>query len=138
MHHSLICQTPHWLARMNNKHYQYFDATVVDTLHMIMGADMTELFTVYVKDSQSRLQDLESLVSEAGDAEKIRLAAHSLKGSSANVGAKPLAELCLRLETMAREKSLSTAPSLVNDIKQLYDNMQVELEQIITPQEIDS
>ena len=117
---------------MNTKHYEYFDATVMDTLYMIMGDDMVSLFSVYAKDSKLRLKDLETMVGQAADPQAIRLAAHSLKGSSANVGAKPLADLCLRLENMAREESLAAAQSVVSDIKSLYYKMQVELEQIIT------
>ncbi|BFM06735.1 Hpt domain-containing protein [Halioxenophilus aromaticivorans] len=117
---------------MENKSYQYFDATVMDTLHMIMGNEMVELFTVYAKDSKIRLQDLESLVYSYAPAQDIRMAAHSLKGSSANVGAKPMAELCFQLETLAQEESLDKASVLLTDIKNLYSLMQVELNDIIT------
>jgi HPt (histidine-containing phosphotransfer) domain-containing protein len=41
----------------------------------------------------------------------MRRAAHSVKGSSANLGARPLAEISARLEKLAREGTLAdTAP----------------------------
>jgi CheY-like chemotaxis protein len=50
----------------------------------------------------------------------VRETAHALKSSSSNVGATRLAELCKRLERMAREDDLSGAESLQKDLEDEY------------------
>ena len=51
------------------------------------------------------------------DALELKMAAHSLKSSSANVGANDLAELCRQLELAANENNLETCKPLVNAIQ---------------------
>ena len=48
-----------------------------------------------------------------GDAPAMKLAAHSLKGSSSTMGAKRMAALCDELETLARNATLGGAPALI-------------------------
>lgn len=118
--------------------YRSFDETTVKNLQTIMGDDLFELYRVYARDSKVRIGQLESYLQAASgtanitdaskvDASKIRLAAHSLKGSSANVGASAMAELCFRLETMALENALQNSPPVLAEIKSLYQQMQPEL-----------
>lgn len=59
------------------------------------------IINLYLGDAPSRLADLrESLLS--GDAAGIESAAHSLRGSSANLGASLLADLCSEIENRCR------------------------------------
>jgi HPt (histidine-containing phosphotransfer) domain-containing protein len=46
----------------------------------------------------------------AGDHEAVRTAAHTLKSSSANLGAAGLADLCRRLELAARARQVGAGP----------------------------
>jgi HPt (histidine-containing phosphotransfer) domain-containing protein len=55
-----------------------------------------------------------------GDAAKLRSSAHSLKGSAANLGARPLADLCRDLEEIGRTGAVEGAgPLLVEAGEQL-------------------
>ncbi|WP_317931688.1 Hpt domain-containing protein [Halioxenophilus sp. WMMB6] len=108
--------------------FQYIDEAALDGLRAIMGSELAELYAVYKRDSHTRLLELEALVAGAPDAAALRLAAHSLKGSSGNVGASALAELCWQLESMAMANNLEQAPQLVAKIKQLHELMLPELE----------
>lgn len=116
---------------MNQLNYQHFDATVMDTLKMIMGNDIIELFRIYERDSKLRLHTLEQLITTSAEPKQIRLVAHSLKGSSSNVGASQMAELCNRLEQMALSESLEQAEQTLLDLKQHYSDIQAELKHII-------
>ncbi len=67
--------------------------------------------------------DLMTRLGEAidrSDSECIRSAAHSLKSSSANVGAVKLAELCASMETSTRKSDRATAATLRQQIKDEY------------------
>ena len=108
--------------------YLYFDQAVIDNLQTIMGEEFVELYRVYARDSQQRLEQLEQLLEESVHPEKIRLAAHSIKGSSANVGASGMASLCFQLEQMAQTDSLAEAGELFEEIKSLYALMKPEIE----------
>ena len=55
------------------------------------------LISTYLADAKLRLQLIEQGLQNQ-DYEAVRLAAHSLKGASANLGALLLAELCEKLE----------------------------------------
>jgi HPt (histidine-containing phosphotransfer) domain-containing protein len=64
---------------------------------------------------------------QAQDADAIRQAAHSLKSSSANLGAVQLADLCKTLELCSREKKLSDTATFLNQIEIQYDQVQEAL-----------
>ena len=52
-----------------------------------------------------------------GDALEIKMAAHSLKSSSANVGADDLAELCRKLEAAANDQNLEACKPLIDAVQ---------------------
>ena len=57
----------------------------------------------------------------AGDHEAIGIAAHSLKSSSANLGATVLADMCKELESAARRGALSSALPDADAIEREYN-----------------
>jgi HPt (histidine-containing phosphotransfer) domain-containing protein len=56
-----------------------------------------ELLALFVNDTAVRLQTIRAALA-SGDAEGRRLAAHALKGSAGNVGARRVAELAAHVE----------------------------------------
>jgi signal transduction histidine kinase/DNA-binding response OmpR family regulator/HPt (histidine-containing phosphotransfer) domain-containing protein len=60
-----------------------------------------KVLSLYLSDSPKLLEEILSAV-EKGDGESLRRAAHTLKSSSANVGATDLPEFCRKIEEMAR------------------------------------
>jgi HPt (histidine-containing phosphotransfer) domain-containing protein len=63
-----------------------------------------------------------------GDASIAAKAAHTMKSSSANVGALHLAELFKQLETHTRADSLETAQSVFQQIAQEFGRVQQALQ----------
>ncbi|MOA58867.1 Hpt domain protein [compost metagenome] len=57
---------------------------------------------------------------QAADAQALRLAAHSFKGSCSNMGAAQLAGLCKLLEEAARREQLDEAPALIEQIEREF------------------
>ena len=95
------------------------NAAVIGDLKALAGDDnpafLAELANTYLADLPGRLEAI-GAAAAAKDAEALRQAAHSLKGSSGNMGAQRLQKLCLLLETAARNGALDEAPGLVADI----------------------
>jgi len=84
------------------------DHVDMDTLNMlkeIMEDGFKTLLETFVNDSHSRIEDLRAGL-QAGDSDAVRRAAHSLKGSSGNLGANPLAALCLTVENRSKDGDL--------------------------------
>jgi HPt (histidine-containing phosphotransfer) domain-containing protein len=64
----------------------------------------------------------------AGDHEAVRIAAHTLKSSSANVGAGTLAEMCKQLELAARAKHLGPGLPDAQALEREYHAVRAALE----------
>jgi HPt (histidine-containing phosphotransfer) domain-containing protein len=61
-------------------------------------AVLAELYAMYVDDTSKRLKELRRAVS-AGDLDRCRRTGHTLKGSSANIGAPHMREIAAELES---------------------------------------
>ena len=81
---------------------------------------VAEIMPVCVEDNRERLRMLAIAVQEA-EGENVKGYAHAIKGSAANLGAKRLSELALRLEHMASQGDLSQA-------RQLTEAMETEFQ----------
>jgi signal transduction histidine kinase/CheY-like chemotaxis protein/HPt (histidine-containing phosphotransfer) domain-containing protein len=79
-----------------------------------------ELMPVCVQDNRSRLESLCEVI-EAKDAVNVKLYAHAIKGSAANLGAEQLSEAARRLEHTAAADDLSQAPALLQTIRTEFD-----------------
>jgi HPt (histidine-containing phosphotransfer) domain-containing protein len=94
----------------------HIDRTKLYELQEVMGDDYLVLLDTFLKDSSGRLGQLH----EAKSPEELEHAAHSFKGSSANMGAQRLSDLCHRLEKLAQQKPATGVEDLVNQIEQEY------------------
>jgi HPt (histidine-containing phosphotransfer) domain-containing protein len=90
----------------------HLDHDVLSALQEVMEDEYPLLLDTFLADSQERLRQLH----KAGDAIALIATAHSLKGSSSNMGAIRLAELCHQLEQRAKELSLGGIETLVAEI----------------------
>ena len=76
------------------------------------GAVLAEIVEQYLAQTAEGRADLLRVLDE-GDPEALRRAAHALKGASANVGARALAEVCAQLEARGRFGQLDGAGDLL-------------------------
>jgi HPt (histidine-containing phosphotransfer) domain-containing protein len=67
--------------------------------------------------SLGRLMQQMSEARERGDHAAVRLAAHTLKSSSASIGALDLSRLCAAAEQAVREGQADAVPRLVDDLQ---------------------
>ena len=105
---------------------QHIDEVILSDLKEVMEADFNRLITVYFDDARLRLDQLQSLV-QAGDLSELRKTAHSIKGSSSNIGAPRLAELLQKLEDMAKADALQNEFLLLNSIHDEFEQVKIEI-----------
>jgi HPt (histidine-containing phosphotransfer) domain-containing protein len=76
------------------------------------------------------LQQIEEAVA-AGDADGLRRTAHTLKSSSANVGAEALSGIFRQLEALGKEGRLAEANSLLGEMRQAYEHAAREIRALL-------
>lgn len=79
---------------------RHVDDDVLRELQVVMGDDFGNLLQTFVTDSTARIAAAQQAAA-AADGEALRRAAHSFKGSSGNMGALQLSELCRQIEELA-------------------------------------
>ncbi|WP_241235008.1 response regulator [Amphritea opalescens] len=118
---SVVSATPDHHESRVSIHSTAIDKKIISQL-IEMDTDGTFLHKIidaYLEKSIDDLKCLQQAVVEQ-DADMLRLAAHSFKSSSCNLGALTLAELCKELEQMGRRGELVRAADLLKEIKAEY------------------
>ena len=77
------------------------------------------IIDMYMHEADKLVEQIRIAISR-GDAHSLRQAAHTLKGSSAGLGAARLSETCLEIETLAREGQMDDCPVLFTRLEQDY------------------
>lgn len=113
---------------------QVIDPAAIANLRSLGGGDngafLAEIVGIFIADTPQRLLELEQSL-QAGDRDRFVRAAHSIKGSSGNLGTTALQAAAERLERDASQAPLDAlAPQLVV-LKAEYDRAQAELERIV-------
>ncbi len=85
----------------NEKSPDFLDTGVLDKLRKLLGAKgkafINNLIDIFLRDVPPRLNAMQRAIDKQ-DARQLKQAAHALRGSCANLGAKRMAELCQILE----------------------------------------
>lgn len=95
---------------------------MIDELKELMEDDFSVLLETYITDSDERIDALQSAIID-NESEQVRELAHAFKGSSANLGASQLSELCYSLENMGRDAKLDEAPAAMDEVKAEYQHV---------------
>ena len=106
------------------------DPQAIENLRALNPGDndefLREIVGIFLEDTPQRLVELDESLA-AGDAAKFTRAAHSIKGSSANLGAAALRSAAEKLEHRSRTGGLGDVTALVAEVKQEFTRAQVEL-----------
>ena len=97
----------------------------------MMGTEFTELVRVYLEDTPKSIVQLDN-AARVNDLDGLVGPAHSLKSTSANLGALGLSELAKRIEHGARQKNLPGPPSaLVAELASEFARVSAELKKLL-------
>ncbi len=81
-----------------------------------------KIITLYLSTSADLEMSILSAI-KTGNSAALRESAHSFKSSSANVGARGLADICKRLENCGRQEDLTAAAGLVKQMRVEYSRV---------------
>ena len=108
----------------------HVDVEALEELKEVMEDEFSVLIETYLEDSVVRLDSLKDAVGSL-DTEAVRKEAHSFKGSSGNIGAPKLADLCRRLEDMGKDGDVKDASPLLDEIVVEYQEVKSIMENMI-------
>lgn len=110
----------------------HVDLTVLGTLRDVMEGEYPALLEVFINDSEKRVRELNLLTQDSGfsaasapQLQQVGMLAHSFKGSSGNMGAAHLSELCRQLEDLARGAAAVSDVQVTHLVKAIDDEYRV-------------
>src|SRR5215210_4124741 len=105
----------------------YLDAVVVESLRDLGGDEMlSELTQLFFEDAVSNLAALKEAI-EKHDATSVERVAHTLKGSSGNMGATRMADLCGQLQDVGTSDDLAAALALLERLEVEFEHVRSAL-----------
>jgi len=88
------------------------DRQVLTELQSLLEDDFSDLIAIFIRDAQHRLEQLRAAIT-AQDLSTARMSAHSLKGSSGNMGCVEFNQLSDQLENYAKAGQLERCEALM-------------------------
>ncbi|MDJ0703977.1 MAG: response regulator [Leptolyngbyaceae cyanobacterium MO_188.B28] len=114
-------------------HLDVLDPQVLQAFRVTMGADagelMNQLIDTYLSESPKVMEAIEQAAIQA-DAAALDISAHSLKSSSAALGAIRFSELCKQLESMGRKGQTTDSVPLVKQLKVEYGKVETAMQSV--------
>jgi len=106
------------------------DSQVLQTFHEMMGESATEmlhqLIDIYLEDTPTMLETLKIALQE-NNLVSLQRTAHTLKSSSAALGAIKLSQLCQDLENVSKSQMMTSVYELVAQIESEYQRVKQEV-----------
>ena len=106
------------------------DMDVIQSLRELGGDDepelLAELIGIFLEDAPQRMKDITEGLAH-GDLARIERGAHTLKSSSANIGALGLSDLCRRIVECARQQRPQELPPLCASSVRTLESVTAEL-----------
>ncbi|KEF31929.1 Hpt domain protein [Marinobacter nitratireducens] len=97
----------------------HLDEEALAELQDVMEDEFEVLIHTFINDSRDRIAGLRHAATN-GDADAFAKMAHSFKGSSINIGAPHLGELCLVAEKAGKAQSLEDSESMLSNIEEEF------------------
>ena len=93
------------------------------------GEFLREIVGIYFEDTPKRIAEMKACLA-SGDVATFTRAAHTIKGSSANVGAQALRAVAERLEYASRKEGLGGLAALVAECEAQFGRAAAELRKL--------
>jgi HPt (histidine-containing phosphotransfer) domain-containing protein len=112
------------------------DPMALDNLRLLNPDDgdvfLREIIAIFLSDTPKRLEELEQSLA-AADVAAFTRAAHSIKGSSSNLGANTLRSAAEKLEHSAKAEGLANIAGLLADVRREFGIAARELDKLLKP-----
>lgn len=102
------------------------DPKTLSELRSLMGDDLDSVFHAFIGSANQCLDDLSNAINK-NDIHKIERSSHTLKGSSANIGAAKLSRLCAVIVEMARNTEQGGYENALGDVVDEYGKVESEI-----------
>lgn len=110
------------------------DIEAIENLRALSPDDgdvfLKEILGIFIEDTPGRIAELHSSRA-AGNLPSFTRAAHSIKGSSSNVGATELKAIAEKLELQSKQQGFDNTESLVAELESAFDRARAELQKLI-------
>jgi two-component system, sensor histidine kinase and response regulator len=87
---------------------------------------VVELIDIYLQETPIQIETMKKAVSSQ-DHHALNISAHTLKGSSLNLGAQQLGAACLKLEELGRSGNLIPADTNTREIEREFEQVKASL-----------
>ena len=112
------------------------DSASIENLRSLNPGDgdefLREIITIYLEDTPQRIAEMEESLA-GGDTPRFSRAAHSVKGSSANLGAMTVRHVAEQLEQQSNKHGLVNVAELVEALKVQFKIAQLEFSKFLPP-----
>jgi two-component system cell cycle response regulator DivK len=107
---------------------EIIDEMAIQRLHRIGGDELVgELIAIFLKNTPERLASAFK-GADTGNMSQVLIAAHSLKSSCANLGAKKMRELAIEIEKIALDGNTTVLPGLIKKLEAAFHLARPSLE----------
>ena len=110
------------------------DPAVVDSLRQLTVPGepdvLSEVLRLFLDDVPRRVERLKAAWQD-GNAAELQRAAHSLKGSSSNIGAHHLSDICKQLDERGKAGDLTGARQLLDSLDEEYGRVESEIQLLL-------
>jgi HPt (histidine-containing phosphotransfer) domain-containing protein len=110
------------------------DPEAIENLRQLNPGDggefLKEIVGIYIEDTPKRIDELKKTLA-AADVAGFARAAHTIKGSSSNVGAQALRAVAEHLEKAARSEGLGAVAPMVGDCEAQFALAAAELRKLL-------
>ena len=112
------------------------DPAVIATLRQLTAPGepdvLTEVLKLFLEEVPARMTRLRNAWA-AGNIEEVQRAAHSLKGSAGNIGAREMFEICKQLDGSAKSGGLAAAGPLIDALGAEFGKVEEEIRRLTAP-----
>ena len=110
------------------------DPKVIDSLRQLTPAGeadvLSEVLNLFLDEAPKKIRALQEAVNR-GDAAEAGRVAHSLKGSSGNIGADSMMDVCRRIDDLATAGDLAAVAPLLPSLTSEYHRAELEIKHLL-------
>jgi HPt (histidine-containing phosphotransfer) domain-containing protein len=113
---------------------EVLDQAVIDSLRQLTPPGepdvLAEVLRLFLAEVPPRLARLRNACT-AGNIEEVHRAAHSLKGSAGNIGARRMFDVSRRLDDLSKSGAVADAPRLIDELEVEFGKVESEIHRLL-------